>query len=139
MKFNRTELMTTIENRIAEAHVTASEKYAEAVADYKTARELWLASDHGQYFVHEADKLKEKALRDVVTSDDLKPFSYSWSDHPAREHVFSARVPEYQAPNVNTLSQLLEFLRAVTDEEVSSSGLRDVGFRNVAQILRNVN
>lgn len=139
MKFNRIDLMNTIENRIAEAYSTANEKYHEAVKEYEYAKDQWLASDHSQYFVDEADKLKGKALREVITTDDLKPFGYSWSDHPARQYVFSASTPKYRKPDVDTLNQLLEFLRAVTDDEVSSSGLRDVGFRNIAQILRNVN
>lgn len=139
MKFNRIELINTLENRIAEAHATANKEYSEAVKKYMAEKEQWLNSDHGQYFLNEADKLKEKAFQKVITTEDLKPFDCSWSSYPARHHVFSAKLPTPQKVDTGTLSYLLKFLKTVTDDEVSSSGLRDVGFRNIAQILRSVN
>lgn len=139
MKFNRIELINTLENRIAEAHATANKDYSEAVKEYEAAKERWLNSDHGQYFLNEADKLKEKAFQKVITTEDLEPFEYSWSSSYARHHVFSAKLPTPPKVNTDTLIHLLVFLKTVTDDEVSSSGLRDVGFRNIAQILRSVN
>ena len=129
MKFNRETLISTIETRISELVTEAEQAHAEAKVAYEKRKQEWLESEHPRYFGDEAEKLAAKARGgEVITSDTLSPFDHGWRDE-AKEHLFTGEEPSY-------LSNLRDFLQSVTDEEVSSSGLRDVGFRDIARILR---
>lgn len=136
MKFNRETLISTIETRISELVTEAEQAHAEAKVAYEKRKQEWLESEHPRYFGDEAEKLAAKARGgEVITSDTLSPFDHGWRDE-AKEHLFTGEEPSYREPNTEALSNLRDFLQSVTDEEVSSSGLRDVGFRDIARILR---
>lgn len=134
MKFNRMNLIKSIDENILIIRADARKKYDDAFTEYYDAEREWLASEHPAYFIEAAKELIRHADAEVVTHDTLAPLSNTYGS-PAREHVFSRREPKYVEPDVDELQNLRNFLADVTDEEVSSSGLRDVGFRNLARIM----
>lgn len=137
MKFKRTTLINTINEQVVRAYADAQKVFEEDLRKYEEAETKWLCSEHREYFIDVGEALGKKARSaEVITREDLKPFQIDWSSN-ARNHVFNFTFPVLREPDVSALQNLASFLETIADDEVSSSGLRDVGFRNIAQILRN--
>lgn len=135
MKFNRETLLKSIDDRIAQLKSGAEKAFVEETEEYERLKKEWLESDHPTYFLRAADELIKKARSGLIRREDLTPFEVGYRGE-AREEVFRHDRPTYREPNVKNLVSLRDFLRSVTDEEVSSSGLRDVGFRNIAHLMQ---
>lgn len=141
MKFNTTTLRKSVEAEIKRRHAEANKTFKEAQAAHDKAKAEWLASDKPQVIAAAAKRVAEKARRGrVITPEDLRDLSVErWSNSP--RNFFDYPEPERSkvtgaTARVETLEALRDFLAAVADDEVTSTGLREVGFRNIAQILR---
>lgn len=138
MKFSKKALLKAVDTEIAARTKAAESAYQTAVQEYEQAKVEWLASEHPAALAATAKAVAEKIRKGrVVTADDLKAFgrrSYK------EDHAFSGVRPNPETrlrkPNVAKLEALRDFLATVTDDEITSTGLREVGFRNLADILR---
>lgn len=139
MKFKTQKLLDVVESEIARRTTEAEEKYAAAVSEYEQAKAEWLDSEHPDELAKAARRLLDKLRKGrTATPDDLRGFKYG---RYGNSRVFRSRKPvksdaTFQPSGTAPLENLRTFLLTVADEEVSSTGLRDVGFRNIAGILR---
>lgn len=139
MRFNVRRLLATIDQEIANREERAETVFQQAVAEYEQAKADWLASDHPEALRDCARKIVDKVRKGrVVTPDDVEPIVNN--RYRSESHLFFNVEPKRETntrkPNVERLRDLQAFLLTVSDEEVSASGLRDVGFRDIAGILR---
>lgn len=140
MRFNTQKLLAAVEAEIARREKAAEEAFSKAVEEYEAQKAEWLASDHPAALRDCARLVVEKVRKGrIVTPDDVEPIA---SDrYRAPRHLFYAVEPkretEKRKPNVSRLNDLREVLLAVEDDEITSSGLRDLGFRNIGDILRS--
>lgn len=138
MKFRTAALVKIVNDEIASRISAAEADLAGAEAEYEREKQEWLASEHPQALATAARSIVEKVRKGrLVTHDDLGAFG---GGYRSANHAFSAIKPEQKTkgrqPNVAKLEALRDFLAAVSDDEVTSSGLRDVGFRNIGEIIR---
>ncbi len=140
MKFSKQTLLKAVESEISRRVKAAEAAYRANLAEYAQSKADWLASEHPAALAEAAKAVVAKVRRgQVVEPNDVKAFDgYA---HRGHGHLFYGTKPERDTknrqPNVATLEALRDFLATVSDNEVTSSGLREVGFRNIAAILRS--
>lgn len=140
MKFDTAALIQICDTEIEARTRAAEEAFAAAEAEYEQSKAAWLASDHPAALASASRSVLEKVRKGrIVTVDDLKVFgSGRWDG--GGNHAFTGIKPERKTkgrqPSLGQIQALRDFLGTVTDAEVTSSGLRDVGFRNIAAIIR---
>ena len=137
MKFNRTTLIASIDAEIVSRKERAEADFQKALAEYEKTKVKWLASEHPQALSDAAKAVVNKVRRGhVVTADDTRALASRYSDSHTFDGVEPSRATKCRQADTAQLQALREFLETVVDDEVTSSGLRDVGFRHIAQILR---
>lgn len=140
MKFKTADLLAAVNAEIKRRTTAADKAFSDAQDAYAKGKAEWLASEHPAALATAAKRIAEKVRKGrVVTETDLLDFdtrSYSGPRHaftwlePRRETTKGA------TPYLDKLESLRDFLMAVGDDEITSTGLREVGFRNIAEILR---
>lgn len=140
MKFKTADLLAAVEAEIKRRTTVAEHAFAKAQEDYAKGKAEWLASNHPTALSVAAKRIVEKVRKGrVVTITDLADFDTQSYRGP--RHAFTWNEPKRDStkgatPQLDKLESLRDFLKAVSDDEVTSTGLREVGFRNIAEILR---
>ena len=136
MKFQTKALLSAIDREIARRDKATEKKNAEERERHAKARREWLDSGAPEQLREAFKRLGEKLRRGgVVTTDDVRPFAPRWSGEEKITLAPDAK-PTVHTTNYGNLLNLREFLKTVSDPEVSSAGLRDVGFRDLAGLSR---
>ena len=141
MKFKTADLIKACEAEIARRNKAADKAFADAQIAYAKGKADWLTSEHPTALAAAAKKIVEKVRKGrIVTEADLSEFDTSRYNGP--RHAFTWQQPKREttkgaSANLDKLEALRDFLAAVGDDEVTSTGLREVGFRNIAEILRS--
>src|SRR3954463_15545212 len=133
MKFNRLDLLAATERAIAAYSERVDARHAEAVAKHEAALADW----HEKYdqtwldFFNEARKQLKKGVP-IKKADLPQERGY----HSGWTATFDNSPPVKDRVNVpRDLTTLASVLRAVTEDEVTQSGLRSLGITTTA--LRN--
>lgn len=141
MKFNTATLKKSVETEIKRRHAEADKTFKDAQAAHAQRKAEWLASEHPQILATAAKRVAEKVRKGrVITPADLRDLDPdTWTR--GERHAFAEEEPTRKSVSgatarVETLEALRDFLTSVADAEVTSTGLREVGFRNIAVILR---
>jgi hypothetical protein len=136
MKFNTQELINRIDVLIQARIDDADAKTQESAAAVEASREKWL-KDYGPGFVVLADRIKEKIRKDrPIVADDLPPTIMD--RYGSRIQYFSPERPRKYDAQLDDLKTLRATLEAVTDETITTTGLREIGFKNISDLFRTV-
>lgn len=133
MKFNRMELIQRAEAEIQKRKDEAVEIDAKAAEQAISDRQEWLDTK-GPAYVLFANRVKDKIRKGrPITQEDIPEEIRGryeritvWSD-PAKHGPTQ--------PRVYSLERLVSILQAITDDEVTSSGLAAVGYRDLHQLF----
>jgi len=133
MKFKTIELIARIDDLIAERIKRADDKHAEDVAAHESFRAQWL-DDHGPAYVEFANRIKEKIRkgRPIVQGDLPQGVIGRYREFATFQ---SSNPPKHQAAQIGDLTTLKAALSAVSDDYVTTTGLREVGFRDIAMLF----
>lgn len=122
-------LLDRIQKKLERDEKLAREAYERREQDYKNRLAEWLAEGGSR------DRLV-KILRDTASAaahgtpvpipEELREFY-----HGSRSLWFRGEIPTYSHTPNRTLTSLRELLEITEDEKVSSTFLRDSGFRNL--------
>lgn len=136
MKFNTQELIKRIDVLIQVRIDEAEAQTKDAAAAVEASREKWL-NDYGPGFVVFANRIKDKIRKNrPVTSADFPPeIMDKWG---SRIQYFSPETVRKYAANLDDLKTLRVTLEAVTDESITTTGLREIGFKNISDLFRTV-
>jgi len=133
MKFKTSDLIARIDDLIAERFKLADEKHVEDVAAHQSFRAQWL-EDHGPAYVEFANRIKEKIRKGrPITQDDLPAGVIG--RYREFETFKSANPPTKKVPQTGDLTVLKAALSAVSDEYVTTTGLREVGFKDISRLF----
>lgn len=133
MKFNRTALIARIDSEIKRRTDDAAREDKRKAEQAIKDREVWV--------LKHADKAKKAAQSITARLKKGEPVTWidlgltnggGYRDWPAGESDGSSPTD----PRTGQLTSLRRFLELVGDDEVTSSGLRDAGYRDLASILR---
>lgn len=129
MKFNRASLINTVKDMIDLAHDLAVKQNAAAEVKAATERELYVHTT-AELWTEFADIIRKRVRQgEPIVPNDV-PASLSRSNYGTREpRFFYPQTATRYQPHTAALEALLRILNACTDDEVSSSALRDLGFQ----------
>lgn len=130
MRFQRTELIARAQAAIVERERAAAAKEAERLTAVQTQRDEWVAK-HGDAFTELAKAIIRRTRKgEPVTVEDVPAAA---KDRYGSVSFFSPGYPSGTPITANTasLTRFIAVLGAVTDDEVSSAGLRDLGFTDL--------
>lgn len=133
MKFNVQNLIATVEQKIEEAK-TRDEEYNKAEqAKVAQRRAEWLEG-YGDEYVAFANKIKEKIRkgRPILASDVPEKLRDGYS---TRLYTFEAYRPKTRELGSPEMQSLLKALRAITDEEITPTALKSLGFNNLRALF----
>lgn len=134
MKFKTTELIARIDVLIAERVQAAEDKHLKAVADIESARSAWL-EEHGPDYVEFANRIKEKIRKNrPILLDDIPTGARGRYNEFATYRAGSN--PTKREADCSDLLTLKATLGAIADEYVTTTGLREIGFKNIADLFR---
>lgn len=137
MKISTKKLLATVEAAIKAEDAEAKRRTREAREKYDKAKADWLASDKPQQLGDHAKAIASKARRQqVITRKDLANLDADGFNGRARDLVFDASEPTPVEPRYGSLVALRDVLKTVTDEEISSTTLREMGFMRLERLLR---
>lgn len=132
MKFKTAELIKRIDDLIILREQNAETKHAEAVQQHAAKRSEWL-EEYGPAYVEFANRIKEKIRKDrPILESDIPERIRNRYGYP---HFREGKAPEKQAARIGELRTLKAALEAVTDEYVTTTGLREVGFKNIPSLF----
>lgn len=133
MKFNRTDLIDRAEAEIQRRKDAAAEADAQAAKDAVTQRQEWLDTK-GPGYVLFANRIKDKIRKGrPIVQDDIPQEIRTRYD---RIDVFSDPRRTTTTPEVAHLERFISVLSAVTDDEVTSTGLVQLGYRDLTKLFR---
>lgn len=133
MKFDRTDLIARAEAEIQRRKDAAAEADAQAANDAASRREEWLDTK-GPGYVLFANRIKDKIRKGrPIVQDDIPQEIRARYD---RIDVFSDPRRTPTVADTGTLERFISVLSAVTDDEVTSAGLIQLGFRDLTRLFR---
>lgn len=132
MKFNVQNLIATVEQKIAEAKARDEAHNKAEQEKVGQHRAEWL-EEYGDEYVAFANKIKEKIRkgRPILQSDVPEKLG-GWN---RRFNVFDVYRPKTREPGSPELESLLKALRAITDEEITPTALKSLGFNNLRALF----
>lgn len=139
MKFKRTDIIDAIEKRIKtieDANATALRKHEWGVAD---AARKWRVENRQKWldFAEQITVCMMDSNSDVITAEDLPKNGESrgWSDRLA---VFNKPFDSYKPVSTDSLESAKAVLEASPDEYITSSGLKEIGFKDINRLMGSV-
>lgn len=143
MKFNKATLLKRVEDEIVAIANQAKADYEKQVERYEEAQRQWLDSKKPVLLKEAAEALlKRLKSNQVIEYPDLDRFRTDRYGRNSEALHFQHDKPKKPdacpSKQVQDLEALRDFLKLVNDEEVTTNGLIDSGFRNIAAILRPV-
>ena len=142
MKFNRVALLEAIDRSIEKEQIALTDADNAAMVMYEEAKHDWLHSK-------KPEKLRIAAQRvvtlvdkgELVVKSDLTPLQTSRYDGGSHHFSMDKPKPIQQNtcnPTIKKLEALRDFLQLATDEDVTTNGLNESGFRNIGALLNSV-
>ena len=133
MKFSRTEMITRAQAEIERRKAAHAVAVAEAESRCDQARADW-ARDHLPAYNEFANTIKRKARKGqpIVKDDIPRTITNRYGDSL---NVFNQPRPDQAKPNVEGLERLISLLNAVTDDEITSTGLVSLGYRDLSRLF----
>lgn len=133
MKFNVNNLIATVEQKIQEAKIRDEEFNKDQRAKVDQHRTEWL-EEYGDEYVAFANKIKEKIRknRPILQSDIPHKLTGGYGSRMETYTKFRAQTREAGSPD---LESLLKALRAITDEEITPTALKSLGFNNLRALF----
>lgn len=137
MKFNKSALLAATEKAIEAELDRIDAIQAQDVVTYEKAKADWLKSKKPKELKAAATLILGRIERgEVVTPHDGKAFEkWSPSNYFHESEPDPERAKKLCNPRIRKLEALRDFLTMVTDDEVSTNGLNESGFRNVGSVL----
>lgn len=136
MKFNTKDLINRIDVLIQARVDDAESKTKEAAAAGEKQREQWI-EEYADGFAVFANRIKEKIRKDrPITASDIPP--EIMDRYASRIQYFSPERPRKYDAQLDDLKTLRMTLEAVTDESITTTGLREIGFKNISDLFRMV-
>lgn len=133
MKFRTADLIARIDALIEERKAVAEARTAEDKAAAEKARQDWLVA-HSDAYVEFANRIKDKIRKGRPITMDDRPDGLrdKWQSLP----FFDASKPKVHTAQTADLETLRATLTAVEDEYVTTTSLREIGFKDVARLFR---
>lgn len=132
MKFNVQNLIATVEQKIEESKIL-DEKFNKAEqAKVAQHRADWL-EEYGDEYVAFANKIKEKIRKGrPILGSDVPEKIAGWNRRFKTFEAYRPRTREVGSPE---LDSLLKALRSITDEEITPTALKSLGFKNLRDLF----
>ena len=139
MKFRTQRLIEVVKAEIAKREADHEATLQLVQKEYDEARAKWLDSEKPDIVREAARAIVRKVGRgQVITLKDTEVLT-----DRGQSYIFLRSEPEndYRVirrgkPNVEALQGFLAILESIEDETVTSTALRELGYRNIAPILR---
>lgn len=133
MKFNVQNLIATVEQKIAEAKTHDEEHNKKELSKVNQLRENWL-EEYGDEYVALANKIKEKIRknRPILPSDIPEKLQRGYRGPLETYSKYSPRTRPVGSPE---LESLLKALRSISDDEISPTALKSLGFTNLRELF----
>lgn len=134
MKLNVKTLIAQIEQKIKDAEARNEVQNAEEEAKVAKHRQEWLDTNKANYLAF-ADKIKEKLRKDrpILRSDT--PEGLIDTRYRFEIPVYSEYKPNKYFAQVGDLRAILQVLNTITDEEITPTALKSLGFNNLRNIF----
>ena len=134
MKFNVKNLIATVEQKIKDAEEQAVKANAEEQAKVAKHRQEWLDTNKANYIAF-ADKLKEKLRKDrPILAGDV-PEGLSDNRYRFELPIYREYKPVKHQPMTGELNAILKVLTSITDEEITPTALKSLGFGNLRDLF----
>lgn len=131
MKFQRTELIALTKAAMAAteaaAEAAAEKRNAEALKSYNRKRTDYLNETQAAWLEF-ATIIRKRVRDEVPVSEADIPEAIAGKSWRGAIKTFEAGPPTPEAARTAELGRLLALLESTTDEAVTSSGLREMGF-----------
>jgi len=133
MKFDRSDLIARAEAEIQRRKDAAAEANQQAIKDSADQRQEWLDTKGPEYVIF-ANRIKDKIRkgRPIVKDDIPQGIRSRYSEI----ELFSDPRRTPAVADTVTLERFVSVLSAVTDGEVTSAGLIQLGFRDLTRLFR---
>lgn len=124
MKFNRIELLAATEAAIKAVEDRSVEDHERRLAEHEQARQDWLER-YAADWLAVLPKLRDQIRKGrPITNEDLPKDPHGWVA-ALRGSGSAPKLVHYPVPG--ELSTLAAVLPTISDDEVTTSGLRDIG------------
>lgn len=134
MKFNVKNLIATVEQKIKDAEEFAVKANAEEQAKVAKHRQEWLDTNKANYLAF-ADKLKEKLRKDrPILASDI-PEGLNENRYRMELPIYREYQPTKHHPMTGELNAILKVLNSITDEEITPTALKSLGFSNLRDLF----
>lgn len=132
MKFKTKDIIARIDQTIAARIKDAERKTKEAEVGLLKNREEWL--QNAEHWTTFANRVKDKIRkgRPILHSDIPKEIRGGFRNELKTFH--QAKPQKYEA-NISELEAMKATLEAVTDEEITTTGLKEIGFKNIRNLF----
>lgn len=139
MKLSRTELLAKVDAQIADNGVRHANKAKEALDAYNENLKKWRDTAANRLAANLRELANDAKKGKPVTYDDIREATGEGFRSMSLYFTYGKRAPEVK-PTPYTpssdLTSLKAFLEASTDDEINTSTLTALGWRNIANILR---
>lgn len=135
MKFVVSDLITRIDEKIADLEAETVPVHEAAVAKWDQDRVDWL-TEFGAGYIEFANRIKDKIRkgRPILVTDIPVIIKGTYSNGYVKTHSSSPR-PQRQAAATGELVQLRGILGGIADETVTDAALRAVGFKSLGWLF----
>lgn len=133
MKFKTAELIARVNKKIDDEVKRAEERNRKDLEEIEQAREEWF--EKSEYWVVFANRIKDKIRkgRPILPTDVPKEIQVSsFSRDPA---FFRKKEPAKYEPHTKNLEAMKKLLESITDEEVTTTGLKEIGFKDIRSLF----
>ncbi|KUM29341.1 hypothetical protein AQ436_06525 [Arthrobacter sp. EpRS66] len=134
MKFNVKNLISTVEQKIKEAEAWAHTANADELAKVEQHRQEWLDTYKASYSSF-ADKIKEKLLNNQPILRSDIPEGLEERGYRVNLPTYSEYQPKSHLPMTGDLPAILKVLKSITDEEITPTALKSLGFQNLRDLF----
>lgn len=134
MKFLTKELINRLDVLIQERETAEAAHNAKEEAKVAETREQWLEK-YGDSYVLFANRIKDKIRKGRPIAQGDVPDDLS-DGYGRFRGFYSEYQPRLNSETASDLRTLRTALQAVTDEEVTTTGLRQIGFTDIARLFR---
>ena len=134
MKLKVKTLIASIEQKIKDAEAKNEAQNLEEEAKVAKHRQEWLDTNKANYLAF-AEKIKEKLRKDrPILRSDI-PEGLIDTRYRCEIPVYTEYKPNKGFAQVGDLRGILQVLNTITDEEITPTALKSLGFNNLRNIF----
>lgn len=134
MRFKTSELIKNVENKIEATKLLIEKQNKAETAKVAEHRAKYL-KDHSDAWIAFANKIREKTRKERPILDSDIPHELNRSRFRGELDTFRPYEPRIKEVDVSGLESLLAALKSITDEEVSPTGLKNLGFKDLSRLF----